>query len=248
MESYFDIIPDDIIHVLISKLKSKQDIVSIKSAYINIYELLLNVNVWYVLIRNTYSKIFDTIKSESIDNIDQLEMIYYLSIEDIKLVNVYMEIKDIKLNEVGYVNKNKFVNWDQIYNHLIVNKNSKLFVKDSKIDPVVSNDENITNFLNMVTLIVYAINYDDKTQGPTIGTLLYAYQLNYNAYIFLYQLYDMEKYPRRIRDLLDIIDIDYERQISIILAKLNIYGDQITLNAIHSMLSDMEKRYARYNK
>lgn len=251
--NYFDVIPDDMIYVVISKLKHKSEIVSIKSAYIIIYELLSKINIWYVLIRDNYPKIFDIIKLKGMNNLDQLQMTYFFAIEDNvshDLINVYMKIKDIKLNEVGYANKDKFANWDQIYDYLIVNKNTKLFIKGSSIMLIRAvSDRDIKYILHMLTFIVHDINYADKTKGPEepgLVPFLYAYQLNYSAYIFLYTLYEMKKNPRRIRSLLDAVNINGDRHISLMLNKYNIYGNEMTLNALRSMLSDMEKRYREY--
>lgn len=109
--SYFDIITEDIIFIILSKIANKDSIINLWKSNVSISDILSKNNIWKMLIKFNY---FINITKNY--NIYELILIYYLCLLNRKLAILYIDnIYDTDINqsmiyEVFYENMNILIN------------------------------------------------------------------------------------------------------------------------------------------
>lgn len=142
MATYFDVLPEDIAILLISKLRTKYDIDNLMTNY-KIGRILQNPNVWVNLIYKLNMRIYNDILKL---NLLQLKMICYFLLADPsgELVNYYLIIKDFDLTASGYSSDDEMIvklrcnssPWDPVYDHMISHRKFYDAARDTGYRPL----------------------------------------------------------------------------------------------------------------
>ncbi len=242
MTSYFDILSEDLLTVVLSKVQSKvqtkDDLENLEKEYIKVYYILNNINKLKVLIKFFDSDLYKYLNELGL-TIKQWKFAYYLSLVDKILLKPYMIIKDIDLESPGHMTTGKYLTWNDIYNFFMVNTKTDLVEdKGSLVCPDYLKNSGLVSCVNSVFLYIMWI-YDKKKNPmiiPSFVTIIIPFQYNYCIYNKI--LNDVDSL--RINRL--IILFSSPVRITEIFNKLSGAGYTQILDDIELIISDLQNR------
>ena len=123
MSSYFDALPNELIFLIVSKIKVKSKLDALLKIYK--FRLILNNDKYLLsLIKNISYELYNMVLKHNC-NIYQLRMTYYYLMVSENRAKGYIQIKDVDLNAPGYLDgktSTPYLTWEDIYDWLIYYK------------------------------------------------------------------------------------------------------------------------------
>lgn len=234
--SYINILPKDVLFIIISKLQNK-DSIEIFSTVYEVYKLFNDIITWKLLFKVKDISMYNKLNTLNL-NIDEYKMCYYLFLIDRsgRLTDAYLLIKDINLSSLGSRSNNKFT-WDEIYKFLAVNKDTKIVNMPGK--PVPPNFASIAQVRMFNTISFYIGELYDlmirESRLIYINALILSYQMNYDIYDKLTLIILTSNELGRVIRLLESHPENF-------LKGLNTFSLQENLEDVLLILSDLKTR------
>jgi hypothetical protein len=242
--NYLNLIIEDTLIVIISKIKSRDGIISFQNSDISINQLLTKTNSWKLLINLNYPNVYNLLNKEYTVHI--LKLIYELCLLDKSFGISYIKYLNIDFISLGYRNK-IFITVDIIYSAYY-----KIRYHEELYNSKISRYSFIyhMNYSDSINLILESFigNYllEINEIGINFGSLtllIQAYQLNYDVYLKLVYFYK-NNLTKTVLD--NIINIE-ENVRKIIYNKKscpNIYTDPFYISKDKQLvISDLKNRW-----